>query len=595
MQQQAMSDADLRRVSGQAATDPAATLAACRRAIAADPHRADIYRLAARAYRVLGEAVEAERMEIAAIEASVHDPQLQEAAAALAANVLHVAEPILRARLKETPEDVAAIRMLAELAGRIGRNRDAEMLLRRALELAPAFHAARSNLALVLHRQNRTEEALDELAKLSVVDPDNPGYANLKAAALGRIGEFEEAIALYEMLLQRGSKHPKVWMSYGHALKTVGRQEESIEAYRRAVALQPALGEVWWSLANLKTVRFSDADVASMEAALTGSNLAIEDRFHLEFALGKAYEDRKDPARSFGHYASGNALRRAQLRYDPDEISGQVDRAIETFTSQFFASRAAYGCDAPDPIFILGMPRAGSTLIEQILSSHSQVEGTMELPDIPALANQIQEGGASYPEALVTLSAEETRRLGQSYLDRTHIQRKEGKPFFIDKLPNNWLHIGFIHLILPNAKIIDARRHPLDCCFSNFKQHFARGQGFSYGLEDVGRYYVDYVRLAAHFDAVLPVRVHRVIHERLLDDPEGEISALLQALDLPFEDACLNFHHNKRAVRTASSEQVRRPINREGVGQWLPYEPWLTPLKTALGSVLTQYPATPAL
>jgi len=590
-----MSDADLRRVSGQAATDPAATLAACRRAIAADPHRADIYRLAARAYRVLGEAVEAERMEIAAIEASVHDPQLQEAAAALAANVLHVAEPILRARLKETPEDVAAIRMLAELAGRIGRNRDAEMLLRRALELAPAFHAARSNLALVLHRQNRTEEALDELAKLSVVDPDNPGYANLKAAALGRIGEFEEAIALYEMLLQRGSNHPKVWMSYGHALKTVGRQEESIEAYRRAVALQPALGEVWWSLANLKTVRFSDADVASMEAALTGSNLAIEDRFHLEFALGKAYEDRKDPARSFGHYASGNALRRAQLRYDPDEISGQVDRAIETFTSQFFASRAAYGCDAPDPIFILGMPRAGSTLIEQILSSHSQVEGTMELPDIPALANQIQEGGAFYPEALATLSAEETRRLGQSYLDRTHIQRKEGKPFFIDKLPNNWLHIGFIHLILPNAKIIDARRHPLDCCFSNFKQHFARGQGFSYGLEDVGRYYVDYVRLAAHFDAVLPVRVHRVIHERLLDDPEGEISALLQALDLPFEDACLNFHHNKRAVRTASSEQVRRPINREGVGQWLPYEPWLTPLKTALGSVLTQYPATPAL
>ena len=590
-----MSDADLRRVSGQAATDPAATLAACRRAIAADPHRADIYRLAARAYRVLGEAVEAERMEIAAIEASVHDPQLQEAAAALAANVLHVAEPILRARLKETPEDVAAIRMLAELAGRIGRNRDAEMLLRRALELAPAFHAARSNLALVLHRQNRTEEALDELAKLSVVDPDNPGYANLKAAALGRIGEFEEAIALYEMLLQRGSKHPKVWMSYGHALKTVGRQEESVAAYRRAVALQPALGEVWWSLANLKTVRFSDADVASMEAALTGSNLAIEDRFHLEFALGKAYEDRKDPARSFGHYASGNALRRAQLRYDPDEISGQVDRAIETFTPQFFASRGGYGCDAPDPIFILGMPRAGSTLIEQILSSHSQVEGTMELPDIPALANQIQEGGASYPEALATLSAEETRRLGQSYLDRTHIQRKEGKPFFIDKLPNNWLHIGFIHLILPNAKIIDARRHPLDCCFSNFKQHFARGQGFSYGLEDVGRYYVDYVRLAAHFDAVLPVRVHRVIHERLLDDPEGEISALLQALDLPFEDACLNFHHNKRAVRTASSEQVRRPINREGVGQWLPYEPWLTPLKTALGSVLTQYPATPAL
>jgi tetratricopeptide (TPR) repeat protein len=592
MQQNATSEADLREAL--ATMDPAVALAACRRVLTADPHRADAYRVAARAYRALGEADEAERMEFAAIEASVHDPQLREAAAALAANALHVAEPILRTRLKETPEDVAAIRMLAELAGRIGRNRDAEALLRRALELAPAFHAARSNLALVLHRQNRTAEALDELAKLSAIDPDNPGHANLKAAALGRIGEFEEALALYEMLLKRGGGHPKVWMSYGHTLKTVGRQEESIEAYRQAVALQPALGEVWWSLANLKTVRFSDADVAAMEAALIGGGLAIEDRLHLEFALGKAFEDRSEPARSFGHYASGNALRRAQLRYDPDEVSRQVDRAIRTFTPEFFASRGGYGCDAPDPVFILGMPRAGSTLIEQILSSHSQVEGTMELPDIPALANQLQEGGASYPDALCALAEDEARRLGQSYLDRTHVQRKEGKPSFIDKLPNNWLHIGLIHLILPNAKIIDARRNPLDCCFSNFKQHFARGQGFSYGLEDVARYYVDYVRLMAHFDAVLPGRVHRVIHERLLDDPESEISALLQALGLPFEAACLSFHQNRRAVRTASSEQVRRPINREGVGQWLPYEPWLGPLKSALGQILTEYPEVPA-
>jgi len=345
MQQNATSEADLREAL--ATMDPAVALAACRRVLTADPHRADAYRVAARAYRALGEADEAERMELAAIEASVHDPQLREAAAALAANALHVAEPILRTRLKETPEDVAAIRMLAELAGRIGRNRDAEALLRRALELAPAFHAARSNLALVLHRQNRTEEALDELAKLSAIDPDNPGHANLKAAALGRIGEFEEALALYEMLLKRGGGHPKVWMSYGHTLKTVGRQEESIEAYRQAVALQPALGEVWWSLANLKTVRFSDADVAAMEAALIGGELAIEDRLHLEFALGKAYEDRSEAARSFGHYASGNALRRAQLRYDPDEISRQVDRAIRTFTPEFFASRGGYGCDAP--------------------------------------------------------------------------------------------------------------------------------------------------------------------------------------------------------------------------------------------------------
>jgi tetratricopeptide (TPR) repeat protein len=575
--------------------DPAAALRITRQLITSNPNDAAAYRAAGVAYRSLGDIQEAERAELLAIDASVHDPELIEAAAALADNVLHVAEPILRARLKAVPEDVAAIRMLAELAGRIGRNADAEKLLRRAVELAPAFHAARANLALVLHRQHRTEEALTELAQLQAVDPENPGYANLRAAALGRVGEFDEALALYESLLAKGSKHPKLWMSYGHTLKTVGRQDESVGAYRQAVGLRPALGEAWWSLANLKTVKFTDDDIAAMELALASGTLDDEDRLHLEFALGKACEDKAHPARAFAHYDAGNALRRAQLRYDPAEMSAQVDRAIATFSSGLFADRAGQGHDAPDPIFILGMPRAGSTLIEQILSSHSQVEGTMELPDIPVLAARTSEGGQKYPEGLQDIAPEELRRLGEDYLQRTRIQRREGKRFFIDKLPNNWLHTGFIHLILPNAKIIDARRHPLDCCFSNFRQHFARGQGFSYGLDEVGRYYADYVRLMAHFDAVLPGRVHRLIHEDLLDDPEAEIRSLLAALDLPFEDACLDFHSNTRAVRTASSEQVRRPINRSGVDQWQPYDQWLEPLKRALGPVLDAYPNVPPL
>lgn len=576
-------------------TAPTRALQIARRALARDPGDAGAHRLAALAYRRLGLDEEAERAEIEAIEASVHDPQLREAAMALADNALHVAEPILRARLKAVPEDVAAIRMLAELAGRIGRNRDAETLLRRALELAPGFHAARSNLAIILHRQNRTEEALAELARLTAVDPDNPGYANLKAAALGRVGEFDEALALYEQIIGRGSTPPKLWMSYGHTLKTVGRQEDSVRAYRQAVAIRPELGEVWWSLANLKTVRFDQADIAAMENALRSPTLSEEDRFHLEFALGKAHEDAGDADRSFTHYAAGNAQRRAQLRYDAEEFSRKVDRAIALFTPEFFEARAGWGHQAPDPIFILGMPRAGSTLIEQILSSHSQIEGTMELPDIPALVARTEEGGTVYPEALTALSGDEAAALGTDYIERTRIQRKTDRPFFIDKLPNNWLHTGFIHLILPNARIIDARRHPLDCCFSNFKQHFAKGQSFSYGLEDVGLYYADYVRLMAHFDVILPGRVHRVIHERLLDDPETEVRAMLRTLSLPFEQGCLDFHQNSRAVRTASSEQVRRPINRDGVDQWRPYEPWLASLKQALGPVLTEYPNVPAL
>jgi tetratricopeptide (TPR) repeat protein len=518
-----------------------------------------------------------------------YHPRLVEAALAMNENRLHDAEPRLRAQLKHDPFDVAAMRMLAELAGRIGRYKDSETLLRRALELSPAFTAARANLALVLYRLNRPEEAIAELDRVIAEEPENPGHANLHAAALGRIGEFEEALSLYQQVLATAPNQPRVWMSMGHTLKTVGRQAEGIAAYRQALSLMPTLGEAWWSLANLKTVRFDDADIAAMQAALASGAVAGEDRFHLDFALGKALEDRGDVAASFGHYAAGNALRRTEQPYDAAATEALVDRSIALCTAEFFAARAGQGCDALDPVFVLGMPRAGSTLVEQILASHSLVEGTSELPDIPMLARR----DGAYPAGLAALSPEELRDMGEQYLRRTRVQRKSTRPLFIDKLPNNWAHVPFIHLILPNAKIIDARRHPLGCCWSNFKQHFARGQAFSYDLTDMGRYYRDYVRLMAHVDAVLPGRVHRVSYERMVDDTEAEVRALLAACGLEFEPACLAFHETERAVRTASSEQVRRPINRDGTAAWQPFEAQLEPLKAALGPVLDAYPAVP--
>jgi tetratricopeptide (TPR) repeat protein len=518
-----------------------------------------------------------------------YPPRLIDAALALHDNRLGEAEPLLKAHLKDDPFDVTAIRMLAELAGRIGRYVDAEALLRRAIELSPGFTAARGNLALVLYRLNRPEEALAQLDTVLVEEPENLGPHNLRAAALGRIGGFEEALAIYEDVLKRAPAQPKVWMSYAHTLKTVGRLDEGVAAYRRALALNPWLGEVWWSLANLKTVRFDDADITTMQDALASEGLSDEDRFHLDFALGKALEDRKQAADAFAHYVVGNALRRKSITYDADRTERSVDASIATFSVDFFAAREGWGFDAPDPIFIIGMPRAGSTLIEQILSSHPLVEGTSELADIPRLTRRHQ----GYPKTVTDLSAEECRALGEDYLKATRIQRRTDRPFFIDKLPNNWAYAPVSRLILPKAKIVDARRHPLGCGFSNFKQHFAKGQGFSYDLTDFGRYYRDYVRLMAHTDRVLPGAVHRVIYEAMVEDTEAEVRGLLAYCGLEFDPACLAFYENDRAVRTPSSEQVRQPIFRDGTEAWKPYEPWLDPLKTALGDVLGCYPAIP--
>jgi hypothetical protein len=351
------------------------------------------------------------------------------------------------------------------------------------------------------------------------------------------------------------------------------------------------LGEVWWSLANLKTYRFEEEAIATMERALGTADLSEEDRLHLHFALGKALEDRGADAAAFDHYTAGNAIRRRQLDYDPARTQRQVTRAIATFDRALLEAKAGQGCPAPDPIFIVGLPRSGSTLIEQILASHPLVEGTMELPDLMAIARELAGSEDAYPEVVGMLSADRLRALGEDYLARTRVQRKTDRPFFIDKMPNNWLHVGLIALILPNARIIDARRHPLDCCFSAWRQHFARGQAFSYGLEDVGLYYRDYVRLMAHVDGIAPGRVHRVVHERLIEDVEGQVRALLDHCGLPFDAACLSFWKTDRAVRTASSEQVRRPVNRDGVDRWRRFDAQLAPLKQALGPVLNNWEA----
>ena len=579
--------------------DAAAAEAQAREILRVAPEHAPTLRLLGAALRRQGETEAAEAIYLRSVRASVADPELIAAATALGENRLAVAEQTLRAVLKARPTDVAAIRMLAETGIRLGRYEDAENLLARCIQLAPGFTAARHNYATVLYRQSKAELAIVEIDRLLAEDPRNPAYLNLKAAALGRIGEYDQAIDLYAAVLRAQPGQPKVWMSYGHALKTVGRQAEAVQAYRKTLALAPQFGEAWWSLANLKTVTFSDADVAAMTGQLARPDLSDDDRLHLEFALGKAREDARAFEASFSHYARGNAIRREALGYVADETARQVSRSRTLFTREFLQARAGQGCPAPDPIFIVGLPRAGSTLIEQILSSHSQVEGTQELPDIIALARRI--GGRTqapaescYPEALGELSADALQALGEEYLARAQVHRKLGRPLFIDKMPNNWSHLGLIRLALPNAKVIDARRHPLGCGFSAFKQHFARGQGFTYDLGDLGRYYADYVALMAHFDAVAPGWVHRVIYEQMVADPEAETRALLAHCGLPFEDACLRFYENDRAVRTASSEQVRRPIFTDAADHWRNYEPWLGPLKAALGPVLDAYPDAPA-
>lgn len=543
------------------------------------------------------------RADLSGIHAASRDPELVQAAMAMNEGQLEDAAATLKARLERLPDDPVGTRLLGEVAWRRADMAEAMTLVRRALDLAPGFDLARDFLIRLLLQTNRLPEALEHAEVLARSPVNNPGHDLIMASVLVRLGDQERARALYEKLLAQKADQPQVWQNLGHVLKTLGEQAEAVHAYRQAVAHLPTMGEAWWSLANLKTVKFGTDDIAAMEQALATLEPDAADRqedvFHLHFSLGKAYEDAKDYPASFRHYDRGNHLRRTMVRHDADQFSAEVAATRETFTSAFIAAMGEGGCPAPDPIFVVGLPRSGSTLVEQILSSHSQVEGTMELAEMMIIASRLQarvdEGEFPDFRAMVSsLTPADRLRLGEEYIERTRVHRQTDKPLFIDKMPNNWQHVGLIRLILPNAKIVDARRHPMACCFSGWKQHFARGQTFTYDLGDIGRYYADYVALMAAFDRQAPGAVHRVIYERMVADTEAEVRRLLGHLGLPFEEACLSFWETRRAVRTASSEQVRQPIFTDAVEHWANYAEWLDPLRAALGPVIDAYPDAPA-
>ena len=522
--------------------------------------------------------------------ASFAHPSLRQATDALMVGDLKLAERLTRSRLREQPEDLAALIVLADIAARIGIFHESERLLRNVVDRAPHYPNASINLALALFPQGRFEEAMATLDTVLVYDPRHVRAATTKADFLAQTGEYQAAEAIYANLLEYNDTRADVWMWYGHLLKTMGRSEDSIKAYRRASHLDPDLAEAWWSLAELKTSRLTPEDITAIEQAISRA-ASDEKRLFMHFALGKALEDAEDWAGSFKHYAIGNALRLAREPHDRHAVSLEVDQSIAQYTQEFFQARAGWGNPSSAPIFIVGLPRSGSTLLEQILSSHSCIEATAELPDIPLIAQALvaerwQDPTASYPRIISAISRSRAEELGHQYERNAVRHRKTAAPFFIDKLPNNWRHIGLIRLILPNARIIDARRDAMACCFSNFKQHFAQGQSFAYGLSDLGAYYRDYVRTMAHYGQIFPDRLYRFDHEQLLGDPERAIRGVLNFLALPFEPACLAPHQNRRPVRTASSEQVRRPINRDAVDQWRHYDQWLDPLREALGDAL---------
>jgi tetratricopeptide (TPR) repeat protein len=503
------------------------------------------------------------------------------------------AEIIIRAYLNQHGNHVEAMRLLARIAFKRDVLDDAELLLQAVLELAPDYQAARHDYASVLLERHRYLQARQQLEMLLAIEPMNRQYRTLHATTCVGLGEHERAITLYRELLADAPRAADLHLSIAHSLKTLGHQEASIEAYHAAAAARPNFGDAYWSLANLKTYRFTSDEIARMQAGESAPGVALVDRYHLCFALGKAFEDRDDYEQSYRYYEMGNSLKRSESRYRPEILETNTARQREVCSREFFARRSMFGAKSPDPIFILGLPRAGSTLLEQILASHSEVEGTQELADIPRMANELQGrepdmANPRYPGILAQMSAEDFLRMGEKYLNDTRIYRT-GKPFFIDKMPNNFRHIGLIHLMLPNAKIIDARREPMACCFSNLKQLFANGQEFTYSIDDIARYYRTYLDLMEHWDEVLPGRVLRVWHEDVVDDLEVNVRRMLDFCGLQFERKCVDFHQTERSVRTASSEQVRQPIFREGLDQWKHYERWLAPLKDALGDALVRY------
>jgi len=559
------------------------------RAVTLNPSLPASWKALVMLYRMTGRSDESKYAAEQAAKLANLPPAIVTAYSMFADGEIAQSEELVRQYLLTHGDHIEGMRLLAQIGVRLDILDDAELLLQSVLERVPDYHAARYEYAVVLMLRHKHVEARQQMEQLLRLDSKNRFYRTTYATICAGLGDFERALPLYRKLLVEAPHDADLHLSMAHALKTLGRQEEAVKSYRAATAERPAYGDPWWSLANLKTFRFTSEELARMRAEEATPRIRSVDRFHLCFALGKALEDRGEFAESFAYYARGNALKKAECRYKPGitERNTRLQKAV--CTPELFAARAHFGCDSAAPIFILGLPRSGSTLIEQILASHSQVEGTMELAEIPRLVGELEGreiAGAEprYPAVLAELAAEDARRFGEGYLAAAAAYRA-GKPRFIDKMPNNFRHIGLIHLILPNAKIIDARRGAMACCFSNFKQLFAAGQQFTYSFEDIARYYRTYLELMAHWDQVLPGKVLHVQHEQLVGGLEPQVRRMLEFCGLEFEPACLEFHKTARRVHTASSEQVRRPINTEGLEQWRHFEPWLGPLREALGDL----------
>jgi tetratricopeptide (TPR) repeat protein len=553
------------------------------------------WRMLERLYRMGGQADEAAAAaaHIAALEEL--PAEVVRATALFADGETGAAEQVIRAFLIEHGHHIEAMRLLARIAVSRDVLGEAQLLLEAVLDRAPDYHAARLDYTQVLIERHLYREAQLQAERLLAADRTNRSYRTLYALACVGLGLHERAVELYQDLLPGAAQPAEVHLSIAHSLKTLGRGAEAIAEYRRAAEARPGYGDAYWSLANLKTYRFEERELEQMRVAEAAISTATVDRYQLCFALGKALEDRGEYAQSFEYYARGNALKRAEVGYRPEPAELNTRRQIEVCAPALFARHRDAGVRAADPIFIVGLPRAGSTLIEQILASHSAVEGTHELAAVPRIVAELEACDADpsegrYPAVLTEMTAEDYRRLGERYLSETRIYR-HGKARFIDKMPNNFRHVGLIHLMLPQATIIDARREPMACCFGIFKQLFAGGQEFSYRIEDIAGYYRTYLELMRHWDSVLPGRVLRVHYEDLVDDLPGNVRRLLEHCGLEFEPACLEFHKTERSVRTASSEQVRQPLYREGLVQWRRYEPRLAPLAAALGDALTGYRA----
>ncbi|CAN5240443.1 tetratricopeptide repeat-containing sulfotransferase family protein [soil metagenome] len=581
--------------------DAPAAIDALREAVRLNPTLPASWDMLAQLYRMLGDTAQASMaaQHLAMLEQL--PPEVVMANSLFADGDLATAEAILRDYLSKDGGNVGALRLLARIRTDSDAPAEAEALLISVLDRAPDYHAARLDYAMLLLQQQKHLQARQEAKRLLKHEPENRDYLKQYAAACVGLGDHEPVIDLYETLLAGRPASSievadlRLWRA--NALKITGRQREAIADYRASLAARPDYGVAWFSLANLKTYRFTDEDVARMRAAEARADIQDTDRIYLCFALGKALEDRGDHAPSWDHYARGNALRRNAGRHRPEIAEACADRLKQVFTADFFAARAGWGVDDPAPVFILGLPRSGSTLIEQILASHSHVEGTQELTEIGRYAGELcgSDPDCSLPvnaQALRRLTASDARTLGERFLSETRTYRRLGRPFFIDKMPNNFWHIGLIQLMLPRSTIIDVRREPMACCFSNLKQLFGTtNQAFTYGIEDIACTYRTYLDLMRHWDEVLPGRVLKVHYEDVVADLEGNVRHMLDHTGMPFEPACLAFHETRRSIRTPSSEQVRQPIGRDGLEQWRHYAPWLAPLQDALGDALTGYRA----